>query len=151
MTTSPPLKQELDLQKVVVRVKNVEIMNRAGPDMGGATVMAPEDSYGDPRIRDVAGTFVGWLKEPASADVGASGVISVQLGSDAANILSGFAESREVVDIVFESNGSGLGFKTQTLQYAKISASPISIGPNGVRMFMFSGWGYDEESNSVTE
>ena len=144
MVTSPPLEQELDLRKVVVRVGGVEIQNRAGPDMGGATGMAPEEQYGDPRIRDVAGTFVGWLREPDVVDIGASGVISVQLGSEAARILSGFAESHQVVDVVFESNGSGLGFKTQTLQFAKISASPISISPTGVRMFMFVGWGYDE-------
>ncbi len=144
MTVSGPLDQELDLRLAVVEVDSVEILHRAGRDVGGVTAMSPEDNSFDSRIRDVAGTFVGWMREPDPVDVGVSGVISVLLGSESASYLSSLAQSRRDVDIVFTSNGSGLGFKTQSVGHAKISASPISIEPNGVRMFMFIGWDYEE-------
>ena len=147
MTVSPPLDQELDLRNVIVRVNNIEIMHRAGRDVGGVTVMSPEENNFDSRIRDVAGTFVGWMREPDPVDVGASGVISVLLGSDSAADLSKMAAARTDVDIVFLSNNSGLGFKSQSVGHAKISASPITIEPNGVRMFTFIGWDYEEIPN----
>jgi hypothetical protein len=149
MTTSPLLEQELDLRLATVHVNGVEIMNRAGRDVGGVTVMTPEENNIDSRIRDVAGTYVGWMREPDPVDVGASGVISVQLGSDSAGYLSKVAAARTEVDIVFTSNGSGLGFKTQTVGHAKISAAPVTIEPNGVRMFTFIGWDYEEVPNAA--
>lgn len=149
MTVSQPLDQELDLRLAEVYVNGVEITNRAGRDVGGVTTMVPEDNNFDGRIRDVAGTFVGWMREPDPVDVGASGMISVQLGADSAAYLSRVAAARDPVDIVFSSNGSGLGFKTQTLGVAKISPAPVTIEPNGVRMFMFIGWDYEEVPNTV--
>ena len=149
MTTSPLLEHELDLRLATVHVNGVEIMNRAGRDVGGVTVMTPEENNIDSRIRDVAGTFVGWMREPDPVDVGASGVISVQLGSDSAGYLAKVAAARTEVDIVFTSNGSGLGFKTQTVGHAKISPAPVTIEPNGVRMFTFIGWDYEEVPNAA--
>ena len=148
MTTSPLLDQELDLRLATVEVDGIEIMNRAGREDGGVTGMAPDGLQYDSRIRDVAGTYVGWRRDPDKVDTGASGVISVQLGSDSAAYLAKLAASRKEVDIVFASNGSGLGFKTQTLQYAKISPAPISVEPVGVRMFEFTGWDYEEVPNT---
>ena len=147
MTTSPLLDNEIDLRKATVEVNGIEIMNRAGRDVGGVTVMTPEENNIDPRIKDVAGTYVGWMREPDPVDVGASGVISVQLGSASAEYLAKVAAANLEVDIVFASNGSGLGFKTQTLGYAKISAAAVTIEPNGVRMFTFIGWDYEEVPN----
>ena len=149
MTTSPLLEQEIDLRLATVHVDGIEIMNRAGRDVGGVTVMSPEENNIDSRIRDVAGTFVGWMREPDPVDVGASGVISVQLGSDSAAYLAKVAAARTEVDVVFTSNGSGLGFKTQTVGHAKISPAPVTIEPNGVRMFTFIGWDYEEVPNTV--
>jgi len=149
MAVSPPLIQELDLRKAVVEVNSIEIQNRAGRDVGGVTVMTPEENNIDSRIRDVAGTFVGWMREPDPVDIGVSGVISVQLGSESAAYLARVAAAREPVDIVFTSNDSGLGFKTQTCGNAKISPAPITIEPNGVRMFTFIGWDYEEVPNTV--
>jgi hypothetical protein len=149
MTTSPLLEQELDLRLAIVEVNGIEIMNRAGRDVGGVTVMSPDEPTIDARIADVAGTYVGWRRDPAKVDVGASGVISVQLGSESASTLANFAATREEVNIVFTSNGSGLGFKTQTLGHAKIRPAPISIEPSGVRMFGFTGWDYEEVPNDA--
>lgn len=149
MTVSQPLEQELDLRLAEVYVNGIEITNRAGRDVGGVTVMTPEENNIDSRIRDVAGTFVGWMREPDPVDVGASGVISVQLGSKSAGDLAKMAAARDPVDIVFMSNGSGLGFKTQTLGVAKISPAPVTIEPNGVRMFTFIGWDYEEVPNTA--
>jgi hypothetical protein len=149
MTTSPLLEQELDLRLATVHVDGIEIMNRAGRDVGGVTVMSPEENNFDSRIRDVAGTYVGWMREPDPVDVGASGVISVQLGSDSAAYLAKVAAARTDVDIVFTSNGSGLGFKTQTVGHAKVSPAPVTIEPNGVRMFTFIGWDYEEVPNAA--
>ena len=146
MTVSPPLDQELDLRKVTVHVNGVEIQHRAGRELGGATVMAPDDIGYETRISDVAGTFVGWRADVPSEDTGGSGVISVLMGSASAKYLTEVAQRREEVDVVYASNGSGLGFKTQTMKIAKFSLSPVSIEPAGVRMFMFTGWGYKELS-----
>lgn len=150
MTTSPLLDTELDLRLATVHVKSIEITNRAGRDVGGVTVMTPDEPTMDSRIVDVAGTYVGWRRDSDKVDVGASGVISVQLGSGSAAVLANFASSREEVDIVFASNGSGLGFKTQTLGHAKIRPSPITIEAQGVRMFAFTGWDYEEVPNPAS-
>lgn len=144
---SQPIELELDLRKVTVSVNGIPIDNRAGRDVGGVTAMAPEDSGIDTRIADVAGTFVGWRREVRDIDTAASGVISVQLGSASAAILSGIVAAGKEVKIVFLSNGSGLGFKSQTLEHAKIRASPVSIEPIGVRMYPFLGWDYTEVPN----
>jgi len=147
MTSSPLIETELDLRLVTVSVDGVEIMNRAGRDVGGVTAMAPEDSGIDTRIADVAGTFVGWRREVRDIDTAASGVISVQIGSASAAHLSSVVAAGNEVKIVFLSNGSGLGFKSQTLEHAKIRASPVSIEPVGVRMYPFLGWDYTEVPN----
>lgn len=144
MTISPPLDQELDIRKVTVKVNSVEIQHRAGREVGGVTVMAPDDVGYETRIADVGGTFVGWRSDVPPEDTGASGMISVLIGSPSAKYLTEVASKREVVDIVIASNGSGLGFKTQTLKIAKFSLSPLAVEVAGVRMFAFVGWGYEE-------
>lgn len=147
MVGSEPLKTELDIRLATVSVNGTEILHRAGRDIGGVTVMSPDEPREDSRIIDVAGTYVGWRRDMRKEDTGASGVISVLLGSPSAQFLAETAKSREDVDIVFTSNGSGLGFKTQTLSHAKIRAAPITIEAQGIRMFPFIGWDYEEIPN----
>ena len=147
MTTSPLLDQELDLTKVEVIVDGTEILHRAGRDIGGVTVMTPEDTNLDPRIRDVAGTHVGWSMDTPKEQKGVNGMISVLLGSPSATVLSKLCDSRKEVKVTFNSNGSGLGFKSQEASRVKFSPAPITIEPNGIRMYTFMGSGYVEIPN----
>lgn len=144
MTTSPPLEAELDLRKLVVRVNNIEIQHLAGRNVGGVTAMAPDDVPYEQRVSDLAGTYVGWRADIDPVDTGGSGVISVLMGSPSMTYLSRVSARHDAVKVEFVSNGSGLGFKTQTLAVAKFTQSPISLEASGVRMYMFVGWDYVE-------
>jgi len=147
------LEHELDLTKVTVAVLGQNIAHMVDREHGGGVTMMPEDNTVDPRINDVTGEQVGWIKALPPELVGVSGMISVLLGSESANYLSGLANSSTDVDIVFTSNDSGLGFESQTCAHAKIFQASIAIerpAGGGVRQFMFIGSGYTLELNSTT-
>lgn len=145
MPPSPLLEHELDLTKITVTVNGTTIENMADRASGGGVTMMPEDNIGDPRINDLTGSQVGWIKALPPDLVGVSGMISVILGSESANYLSGIANASTDVDVVFNSNESGLGFESQTCAHAKFFQAPVSIERpvgGGVRQFMFIGSGY---------
>ena len=148
MAPSPLLEHELDLTKVTVTVGGTVIEHMVDRANGGGVTMMPEDNTVDPRINDVTGSQVGWIKALLPDLVGVSGMISVLLGSPSANVLSGLANASTDVTIEFTSNESGLGFESQKCEHAKIMQASIAIerpAGGGVRQFMFIGSGYSLE------